>query len=603
MRQAYRGESFMTDYPASLIHKEMRLGELRKLADSAGFPALLINHDKESVEGVISEFAYWRSLAIYGEEAFVDLSINKNFKMVNELAEIQNSAFFSAEFFIVPDSSGGFFVYEKDQLKNVWLKEQLYSTERMNDLLKEEIYILQKKVVELEQVINTSYDEIFVTDGEGKVLLVSDACQRMTGVPKERFLGENIYNLAKAGLINNSVTIDVLKKKKMVSAKQSYPNGVQVVATGIPIFDHEGNIYRVITNSRDITELVQLKNELAEAKSILNERSAEDLERGKGPLFTHNDDMLALIDMAKKVAVTESTILIQGESGVGKGILAKIIHEESLRKDRSFVSVNCGAIPLSLIESELFGYESGAFTGAKTKGKAGLVELADGGTLFLDEVGELPLEIQVKLLHLVQEKTFRRVGSNQLRKVNIRIISATNKDLKSMMEKGLFREDLYYRLHVVPLNILPLRKRVEDIPFLLQLFLEEFNEKYDRNVIISDESLAALRSYSWPGNVRELENMVEQLVVTASTDIVFLDCLPDQVKSGNGKPLVVMKGIIPLNDAVESVEKQLLNTAIDKYKTSRKIAAALKVNQTTVIRKLKKYGLSTTGIHPFSDLK
>ncbi|WP_164525645.1 sigma-54 interaction domain-containing protein [Siminovitchia acidinfaciens] len=512
----------MTDHSASFIYKEMQLGELRKLADSAGFPALLIGSDKETIEGVISEIAYWRTLAIYGDEAPVELCINTNFKLVNEIAEIQSSAFFSAEFFILPGSPGEFFVYDKDQLKKVLVKKQLHSTERMNDLLKEEINILQKKVIELEQVINTSYDEIFVTDGEGKVLLVSDACQRMTGVPKERFLGESVYELVKKGLINNSVTIDVLKEKKMVSANQSYPNGVQVVATGIPIFDHEGKIYRIITNSRDITELVQLKNELAEAKSILNERTAgEDTDRGKGPLFTHNDDMLNLIELAKKVAVTESTVLIQGESGVGKGILAKIIHDESLRKDKSFISVNCGAIPFSLIESELFGYESGAFTGAQTKGKAGLVEMADGGTLFLDEVGELPLEIQVKLLHLVQEKTFRRVGSNQLRKVNIRIISATNKDLKLMMEKGLFREDLYYRLHVVPLNILPLRKRVEDVPFLIQLFLERFNEKYDRNVIISDESLAALRSYSWPGNVRELENMIEQLVVTASTDIVF----------------------------------------------------------------------------------
>lgn len=591
----------MTNQSAPFVHKEMLLGELTKLADTASFPALLIASDKMTIEGVISESAFWRSLAIYGDEAPVELALNTNFTMVNELAEIQSSAFFSAEFFILPGPDEEFFVFEKDQLKNDWLKKQLNSTERMNDLLKEEINIFQKKVLELEQVINTSYDEIFVTDGEGKVLLVSDACQRMTGVPKERFLGESIFDLAKKGLINNSVTIDVLKEKKMVSANQSYPNGVQVVATGIPIFDHDGNICRVITNSRDITELVQLKNELAETKSILNERTAVDTDRGKGPLFTYNDDMLNLIDMAKKVAVTESTILIQGESGVGKGILAKMIHDESLRRDHTFVSVNCGAIPLSLIESELFGYESGAFTGAQTKGKAGLVELADGGTLFLDEVGELPLEIQVKLLHLVQEKTFRRVGSNQLRKVNIRIISATNKDLKSMMEKGLFREDLYYRLHVVPLNILPLRKRVEDIPFLIQLFLERFNNTYDRNVIISDESLAALRSYGWPGNVRELENMIEQLVVTASTDIVYLDCLPEQVKSRNGKALVVMKGIVPLNDAVESVEKQLLETAIARYKTSRKIAGALKVNQTTVIRKLKKYGLSTAGKPPFAE--
>ncbi len=590
----------MTGQSVSFIHNDMQLKELRKLAETAGFPAVLTGDGNEAIEGIITESGYWRALALYGDEAPVSLSSNKNFKVVKELAEIQNSAFFSVEFFLFSETTaGGISIYNKEQLRNIWLQNQLVSTERMNGLLKEEINILQKKVIELEQILNTSYDEIFVTDGDGKVLLVSDACQRMTGIPKERFLGKSIYDLEKKGLVNNSVTINVLKEKRMVSANQIYPNGVQVVATGIPLFDHDGNIYRVITNSRDVTELVKLQNELEVAKSIINERAiGKNNNKGKGPLFTNNDDMLDLIDMAMKVAVTESTILIQGESGVGKGILAKMIHDESLRKTKAFVPVNCGAIPLSLIEAELFGYEAGAFTGAQSKGKAGLVEMADGGTLFLDEVGELPLEVQVKLLHLVQEKTFRRVGGNKFRKVDIRIISATNKDLKVLMEKGVFREDLYYRLHVVPLNILPLRKRSEDIPFLIQMFLKKFNKKYNRKVIISDESLAELRTYSWPGNVRELENMIEQLVVTAGTDIVYMDCLPDQVKSGNAKPLVVMKGIVPLNDAVESVEKQLLKTAIEKYKTSRKIAAALKVNQTTVIRKLKKYGLNTKGERP-----
>jgi len=593
----------MEDYTAPFIQAQTQLVQLRKLAESAGFPAVLIENNKEYIKGIITEAGYWRALALYGNEAPVDLCINKRFKVIKELAEIQTSAFFSADFFIILDDSNGKIVYERYELEEKWFKQQLQRTEKINKLLKEEINILQNKVIELEQVVNTSYDEIFVTDGQGSVLLVSDACQRMTGVPKERFLGKSIYDLEKKGLINNSVTIDVLKNKKMTSAKQAYPNGVQVVATGIPIFDREGKISRVITNSRDITELVKLQNELAEAKSILNEKTMEDKNKGKGPLYTYDDDMLELIDLAKKIAVTESTVLIQGESGVGKGILAKMIHDESLRKEKPFVPVNCGAIPLSLIESELFGYEAGAFTGAQSKGKAGLVELANEGTLFLDEVGELPLEIQVKLLHLVQEKSFRRVGGNKLRKVDIRIISATNKDLKALMENGLFREDLYYRLHVVPMNIPPLRKRREDIPYLIKLFLEKFNEKYGRKVILSDETLAALQSYSWPGNVRELENMIEQIVVTTNNDVVFMESLPEQIKSGNGKPLVVMKGIVPLNEAIESVEKQLLRTAIDKYKTSRKIAEALKVNQTTIIRKLKKYGMSTTNKQPFKSLR
>jgi TyrR family helix-turn-helix protein len=301
--------------------------------------------------------------------------------------------------------------------------------------------------------------------------------------------------------------------------------------------------------------------------------------------------MIKVLELAEKVAPMDSSIFIHGETGVGKGVLARVIHDLSSRKDKNFIQVNCGAIPSALIESELFGYESGAFTGANKHGKKGLVESADGGTLFLDEIGEMPLDIQVKILHLVQDRTFMKVGGTKEKKVNIRIISATNKDLKQMIKNNQFREDLYYRLHVVPMEIPQLRERKEDILLLTDYFLKKFNEKYGQSITIDDHSKLILQLQDYPGNVRELENVIEQIVVTARKPIVTIEDLPSDL-TYKDTALVNLTGIIPLKKALEETEKQLLSQALSTYKSTRKMAKALGVSQTTIMRKLGKYQFS-----------
>ncbi|MEH7253812.1 sigma 54-interacting transcriptional regulator [Neobacillus niacini] len=306
-------------------------------------------------------------------------------------------------------------------------------------------------------------------------------------------------------------------------------------------------------------------------------------------LITQSENMVNIIELAERVAPMDSSIFIHGESGVGKGVLAKIIHELSPRKNKSFIQVNCGAIPPNLIESELFGYEPGAFTGANKNGKAGLVEMANGGTLFLDEIGEMPLDIQVKILHLVQEKTFTRVGGIKEKQVDIRILSATNRNLKEMIEEKTFRQDLFYRLHVVPIHIPPLRERKKDILLLIERFLNKFNKKYSQAITLDESSKLFLQLHDWPGNIRELENLVEQIVVTSYKSIVSIEDLPFQFNNEGKQPLVKVLGIMPIKKAVEETERQILSYALAKYKTTRKIAKALDVNQTTIMRKLHKY--------------
>jgi len=277
-----------------------------------------------------------------------------------------------------------------------------------------------------------------------------------------------------------------------------------------------------------------------------------------------------------------------GESGVGKGVLAKYLHENSKRKDQPFVHINCGAIPANLLESELFGYEAGAFTGAEKRGKIGLIESADKGTLFLDEIAEIPLSLQVKILEVIQEKKFMKVGGKRPIEVDVRIIAATHRDLKQMVKEGKFREDLFYRIHVIPIYLPALRYRQEDCKKLIEHFLQYYNSKFGRNVQLEEEALQILLAYHWPGNVREIENLMERLVVTVEQNRIRVQDLPDYLQENPGSGEVLAKKIMPLKEAVEQVEKQILTLAWKQYKTSRKIGRALGINQATVLRKMNK---------------
>lgn len=321
-----------------------------------------------------------------------------------------------------------------------------------------------------------------------------------------------------------------------------------------------------------------------------------ELEQGTalGKYVVASDKMKKISKLVKKIASVNSTVLLLGETGVGKSFLAKEIHHCSLRANQPFVSLNCGALPSHLIESELFGYVPGAFTGGNKSGKIGLFEAADNGTIFLDEIAELPYDVQSKLLDVLQEGYIRKVGGVQIKQVDVRVIAATNKDLSTYVKKQLFREDLYYRLNVVPLEIPPLRERKEEIPILIEQFLQKYNAKYLQNKSFSTQIKVRLMEYHWPGNIRELENVIERMVVTDSED-VFEFLLKDKELPIFEENSIEIKGIVPLKEARETLEKELLLRAYQLYGSTYKAAKALQVDQSTVVKKLKKYNISNEG--------
>ncbi len=299
--------------------------------------------------------------------------------------------------------------------------------------------------------------------------------------------------------------------------------------------------------------------------------------------------MKSIFQQAKRVANFDATILILGETGVGKDVLANFIYNQSSRKEKGkLIKVNCGAIPPELLESELFGYEAGAFTGANKSGKPGMFELANNGILFLDEIGELPLNLQVKLLRVLQEGEIQKIGSTKIKKVNVQIIAATNRNLHEMVTRGEFREDLYYRLNVIPLYIPPLRERRDEILPLIHHFLSKFNQKYLLNKEFNYEVIDFLISYNWPGNIRELANLIERLVVTTPENEIKIEHMPPEYKNSVH---VNTNQQISLKEAVEETERKILERAAKKYRNTYEIAKALRTSQPTVVRKLKKYNI------------
>jgi PAS domain S-box-containing protein len=467
-----------------------------------------------------------------------------------------------------------------------------------SELEKVKLEVMEEKklAAELEQIIESSYDGMWITDGEGVSLHINSAYERISGIKKEELLGRNMRELVDKGYFSDSVTLHVLEKKERVTMMHEIRNtGKRVLITGNPIFNEVGEIERVVTNIRDITELIKLKRDLEDkekqAARYQNELAQLRSLRGDDDFVVESAQMRYIFDLATWVGQVDSTVLVLGESGVGKEVVAQTIVRSSERRDEAFIKVNCGAIPESLLESELFGYEKGSFTGADKKGKPGMFELAHKGTILLDEVSEIPLNLQVKLLRVIQEQEIMRVGGTKPIRLDVRIIAASNKNLEELVQRGGFREDLYYRLNVIPITVPPLRDRRDDIPPLIDHFLRKFNDKYLLSKSFRYEVVELLLGYNWPGNVRELQNIVERMVVLSRDEEIGVDSVPMQVK-----PLleterhfyVDVPDVIPLKEALFQVEKKLIIKALQKFGTTRRAADALGVDQSTVVRKYQR---------------
>jgi len=446
---------------------------------------------------------------------------------------------------------------------------------------------------ELGAIIHSSYDGIWITDGEGLVLDINEAYERITGITVKDVIGRTMQELVDEGYFDQSVTLVVMKELKSVTINQTVKGGKQLLVTGNPIFDENGKLFRIVTNVRDVTELANLRQQLNQQKeqvlkyktelTHLRSRQIKDSE-----LIFRSVLMKQIVELGIKMADVDSTVLITGESGTGKELIAKLIHRRGKGDTRPFISVNCAAIPEHLLESELFGYEGGAFTGAKKEGKPGLFEMAHAGTLFLDEVAELPLALQVKLLRAIQDKEITRLGATKSTPVKVRIIAATNRDLSKMLKEGAFREDLYYRLMVVPVNVSPLRDRKEDIPPLIRHFLDEYNHHFGFGKTILPQVLDKLENYSWPGNVRELRNVIERMVVMSQRDEISIDDLPGFI---NVKLPLYRQGA-RLKDAVIETETHLLSETYKECGSWQETAKILGVDRATIFRKATKYHLT-----------
>ncbi len=452
----------------------------------------------------------------------------------------------------------------------------------------------------LNAIIESSFDGLWICNAEGRVLKINPASEKINDISSEQVVGKNVKDLVEEGFFDKSVTLEVIKTKKRISILQKANNGKNLLVTGNPIFVDNVLTY-IVVNDRDITELIHLKEELEESREMskkyqqkLQEVLYKEVEGKEGFVFC-SKEMKKSYEMVRKVSEVGVTVFLQGESGVGKSRIARLIHEYSDRRKGPFIHVNCGAIPATLLESELFGYVKGAFTGAKREGKPGMFEMADKGTLFLDEITEMPQDLQVKLLHFLDSEKVKRVGDTVTRKIDVRIVVASNRDIHALVKKRQFREDLFFRINIVPIEIPPLRKRREDIPLLLSYFLERYNVQYGKSLSLDREVADLLCQYSFPGNIRELSNLVERLVVLAHEAVIHKEDIPRQViENVIMSPSVSDKNFLfqfSLKQAMEKAEREFLENARKICKTQVELADFLGVSQPTVARKIQKHNL------------
>ncbi len=445
------------------------------------------------------------------------------------------------------------------------------------------------------EMLESSFDGIWITDGEGKVLFANSANAALLGVTKADLEGRKTQELLEEKIFSDSAILEAIEKKCQVSKVcYNYNTKLTVLSTATPILNKDGSIRHVFNNVRDITTLNKVQSSLRDKEEIIQRQNKElenmKIRLGISEIIAKSKAFHEVVELAQRIASFDgATVLILGESGTGKELISEMIVNNSPRKDQPFIQINCGAIPEHLVESEFFGYEKGAFTGADSRGRKGLFETANGGTIFLDEIGDLPLHMQVKLLRVLQQRRIMRVGGTESIDLDVRVIAATNKNLEEMIRNGTFREDLYYRLNVVSLVIPPLRERKEDIVPLINHFLMVTNQKYHTQKSILYDTIDAFENYDWPGNVRELENVVENLVITTPGDLIKLENLPEKFQAAKAALTGEEREILPLKVTVERAEHAAIDRAIQQCGSVRKAAGMLGVDPSTIVRKMQNY--------------
>jgi PAS domain S-box-containing protein len=450
-------------------------------------------------------------------------------------------------------------------------------------------------------ILNTMDESVSVIDENKKTVVWTRGAEKIFSIPREKIIGRPMTDFFPKNMLE---TYKTMETGESVYQKQHQPReDLFVLINTQPILIDE-QIVGAVAVETDVTSQVLLNEQLTNANHTIHHLRHEvsRMRPQYNPFYTIKGSSPAIkktIEKARQIGTTQARVLILGESGVGKELFAKAIHDMRERSHAPFIPVNCGAIPTALFESELFGYEKGAFSGADSRGRKGKIEMAQGGTLFLDEVGELPLDVQVKLLRFLQEGTYYRVGGTELKRSNCRVIAATNQDLKRLVQEGKFRDDLYFRLNIVSLEIPPLRERTSDIVELSHYFLYEYGLKYGRNIeTIPKEIMAELLHYSWPGNIRELSNVIERLVVFSKNgklnmeDLPFISAKEEQFKSEKAEANVHGDGPLSLKASIENKEKAIIEEAIKKSGGNKnKAAKLLGISRATLYNKMAKFGI------------
>jgi PAS domain S-box-containing protein len=468
-------------------------------------------------------------------------------------------------------------------------------------------------------------DGVYLSDKAGVVIKVNSTYSSITGIYAEEVMGKNMqsvldekyekgeyvvlkieqpnkdYNGREESYITErpvSICSMVLSQNKEVSIMATLcikGRSKKILFAGKPYFDEQGSISHVLTVIREVTDLNKLEKKLEEAerksKQYLNELIYLRLNQLETDLIGQDPSMEKITHLIRNIAKTDATVLITGETGVGKEVVAREIYKKSRRNEKPYIKVNCAAIPDNLIESELFGYEKGAFTGAGNKEKLGYFEIANGGTILLDEIGEMPIKLQSKFLRVLQEKEITRIGGTKAIKLDIRVIASTNQNIEDQIKNGTFREDLYYRLNVIPIKIPPLRERKTDIALLAMEFLKKFTERYNKHKEFDGRALEVLGFYAWPGNVRELENIIERLVIVGDEALIEEKDIINVLGKVDFHCGAVDNEKNTLKAAVDKLEKDIIERALKKYGSSHKAAKALGVTQPTVLRKAKALGI------------
>lgn len=459
------------------------------------------------------------------------------------------------------------------------------------------------KMRDVARVYNTLEIGLIITDGEGTVIWGNRYYSQLAKFDIRQYFGRNVREISPSEnvvLPNQNYIIDiVIKTKQPQTALVRYRTQDYTLTTAAPVLNENGEIDYIIYSITNYSEMMRLQDKISQSamRVLALENHLRSLQGNPSigkDIIIANQEMYNIYGKAMRLAPTSVSVMLTGESGTGKDVLARFIHQSSTRKDETFIHVNMATIPKPLFESELFGYTPGSFTGAARHGKEGLIQLAHKGTLFLDEIGELPLDIQAKLLQVIQNKEVRSIGAVESTPVDFRIICATNRDLRQMVENHQFHLDLYYRLNAIELTLPPLRQRPEDIPLLATFFLNRYNKQNHTNKYFTGDVIQLFYKYSWPGNVRELQHMIESLVVLCPTDAITPDQLPAEFQEFlKGLPIpgkADMEGMT-LKQSVELLETHLIKEALENSESAAQAAAKLGIDASTLSKKRKRYGL------------